>query len=109
MNTNELNELFKKYKLPCGRMISGSKTAPKGHTCVWNANIVIKSQGKIWYGDLDVSKEGDNLKRIADIIDEIIYVLRERDCRFGTENDKIDTLIQNAVWNTNMKIIEIET
>ena len=81
-------------------MVSGSKRARKGQQCVWNANIVIKSQGKVWFGDLNITKEGDTLKVIAADIGEPIYVLREMDCRFETQSDPVETLIAKAVWST---------
>ena len=93
-------ELFEKQKLYCGRMISGNKHAPFGQICIWNANAVIKSQGKIWYGDINLTKEGKKLKKISKEIGEPIYILREMDCRFDTERCLIDTLIKKAVWST---------
>lgn len=95
-----MNKIFEKHKLYCGRMIAGSKRGPAGHVCVWNANVVIKSRGKVWYGDLDITKEGDKLKKIAEEIGEPLYVLREKDCRFDTESDPVDVLITRAVWST---------
>ena len=71
--------------LRMGRMISGSKTAPKGHVCVFNANICTKSKGKIWFGDLDLTTDADDLKRFAAEEGEDIYILREMDARFENE------------------------
>ena len=68
-----------------GRMISGNKSGPKGHVCVWNANVCTKSKGKIWFGDLDLTKDGDELKALAAREGETIYVLREMDGRFMNE------------------------
>jgi hypothetical protein len=58
-------------------------------------------QGKVWFGDLNITKEGKKLAVIVKNIGEPLYILRERDCRFSTENDPIDDIIQRAVWNTN--------
>jgi len=96
-----IREELEKQKLYCGRMLSGSKQSPNGQTCIWNANIVTKSLGKVWYGDLNITTDGKKLKEIASIIGEPIYVLREMDCRFKTENDPTDTLMSRAVWSTN--------
>lgn len=101
----DIDELFKAKGLYCGRMISGNKTSPKGCKCVWNANVISPSRGKIWYGDLNITKEGKHLKSIAEKMDEILYVLRELDCRFDHENDPIPLLISKAVWNTSLDII----
>jgi hypothetical protein len=101
---DQIGEVFSKHRIHCGRMISSNKTSPKGHLCVWNANIVSKSSGKIWFGDLNITKEGNVLKEIAKEIGETLYILHEKDCRFDTENDPIDLLISRSVWNTEMDI-----
>lgn len=77
-----------------GRMISGSKTAPKGHVCVFNANVCIKSKGKIWFGDLDLTTDAAELERLAAEKGETIYILREKDARFMNE---VKPLYENAV------------
>ena len=69
-----------------GRMISGSKIAPKGHVCVFNANVCSKSRGKFWYGDLDLTADERDLRSLAEKLGEEIYVLREMDARFDTED-----------------------
>lgn len=89
------------HGLRCGRMISGLKRAPDGQLCVWNANIIVKSRGKVWFGDLNLTMEGDKLKEIAKEVGEPLYVLREADCRFETENDPSELLITRAVWSTD--------
>ena len=81
-------------------MISGSKIPPKGEICVWNANIISRSNGKIWFGDLNLTKDGKALKLIATELGEPLYVLREHDARFGTETKPIEELIEKAVWST---------
>ncbi len=96
--------LFEKHRMYCGRLISGSKKAPEGHQCVWNANIITESQGKVWWGDIDITKEASKLKAIAAEAGEPLYVLREMDCRFNTEKDPVAVLISKAVWSTNESI-----
>lgn len=68
-----------------GRMISGSKTSPKGHICVFNANVLTRSRGKFWFGDIDFTTDSEELKDLAAKEGESVYVLREMDCRFMTE------------------------
>ena len=97
----DIRLLFEEARLTCGRMIAGSKRAPEGQKCVWNANIVIASQGKVWYGDLNITKEGNILKLIATKLGEPLYVLREMDARFSTEKDTPAILISRAVWSTD--------
>ena len=70
-----------------GRMISSSKREPKGHICVFNANVLTKTRGKFWWGDLDLTTDEDELKALAVKEGENVYVLRERDARFTTESD----------------------
>lgn len=83
-----------------GRMISGNKKCPQGHICVFNANICTASKGKIWFGDLDLTKDKEALIEMAKEEGENIYVLREYDARFeNEETPKIDQAV--AVINTN--------
>lgn len=102
METNPVKvvQVFRNHGFHFGRMLSGSKISPPGQTCVWNANVVTRSMGKVWYGDLNLTKDGDKLKAIASEIGEPLYVLREMDCRFETEGDPVEVLIGKAVWST---------
>lgn len=73
----------------CGRMISGSKSLynrqhPK-NVVVFNANVCTRSRGKIWYGDLDVTRDERKLMELAAALDEDVYVLHEHDARFENE------------------------
>lgn len=95
---------MEEQKLFCGRMISAHKTSPEGCKCVWNANLISPTLGKVWYGDLNLTKEGEKLKSVAKACGETLYVLRESDCRFETEEDSIPLLISRAVWNTDQEI-----
>lgn len=100
----EIYELMEEQKLFAGRIIAGSKIALPGCKCVWNANLVSPTKGKVWFGDLNLTREGDKLKLVSIAAGETLYVLREMDCRFETENDSIKALIDRAVWNTNLAI-----
>lgn len=95
------DNLFKKYKLSMGRMISASKSSycqifPK-HEVIFNANIIIESQGKIWHGDLDLTLENEKLEKIAKSLGEPIYILREMDARFNNENLSFKEFKKKAV------------
>lgn len=85
-------EPFRFFSL--GRMISGNKTGPKGHVCVFNANICAKSKGKIWFGDLDLTADAEMLRKYAAEVGEDLYILREMDARFTHE---AAPLYENAV------------
>lgn len=83
-----------KFNLRIGRMISASKTSPKGHVCVFNANLCTKEGGKFWFGDIDLTDDAEQLKTLAAEKGEDVYVLREIDARFMNE---AKPLLQNAV------------
>lgn len=68
-----------------GRMVSGSKLSPPGEICVLNANVCTQGRGKIWYGDLNLTKDVEELKALAVREEEAVYVLREMDGRFDNE------------------------
>jgi hypothetical protein len=75
--------------LPIGRMMAPSKSRyfleHPDHVVVFNAVIFTRTGGKIWYGDLDVTVDGDALKVMAADVGEELYVLRERDGRQATD------------------------
>lgn len=73
------------FTLFSGRILSASKTAPKGEVCVFNANLCTKSKGKFWFGDLNLTRDVEQLKLAAQEQGEDVYVLREKDARFTTE------------------------
>lgn len=107
MNTNLVDKLFEK-NLYMGRMVSGSKSGYQSqypnNFVVFNANIIIPNEGKVWYGDLDLTKSGEILKEVANESNTTIYVLREMDARFENENLNTESLIKKAVWNTGEEI-----
>lgn len=84
-----------------GRMISDSKSGyrllhPNG-VPVFNANVVadfMSGPTKIWFGDLDLTLDGDKLQSLADRLETTVWVLREHDGRF--ENEK-QPLVEKAV------------
>ena len=83
-----------KFNLRMGRMINSSKASPKGHVCVFNANICTKKDGKFWFGDVDLTDDVEQLKALAAEKGEDIYILREMDARFKNE---AKPLLENAV------------
>jgi len=72
-----------------GRMISGSKAdyARKHpqNIVVFNANVLVDGK-KVWYGDLDVTKDEKKLQKCADTIGKNLYILPEMAARFDKEN-----------------------
>jgi len=92
--------IFSTNGLEMGRMIGASKSTycqeHQGDLIIFNANVLTKEDGKIWYGDLNVTHDFDNLKNIADQIGKDLYILMEGDARFGYENDPIEKLMAKA-------------
>jgi len=87
-------EIFDRHGLMMGRMISGSKSMYHerfpDHEVYFNANIVLESNGKVWYGDIDFTLDKSKLQEIADVLGEPLYVLCEMDARFENENKPIE-------------------
>lgn len=85
--------------LPIGRMISASKsryaTSYPTHVVVFNANLISSTHNKkFWHGDLDLTRDAEQLINLAKQMGEGFYVLREMDARFENEADpKIDRAV----------------
>lgn len=83
---------------PFGQMLSGSKVMYvrqfPDNVAIFNANVCT-SKGKIWFGDLDVTKDQEKLRTLAEALGEKVYVLREHDGRFDNENSP---KLEKAVW-----------
>jgi hypothetical protein len=95
------------FKLFAGRMISSSKTSPKGHVCVFNANLCTKSKGKFWFGDLDLTDDIEQLRIAASEQGENVYVLREMDARFRNEAEpKFENAIACIEPNGNFHFLK---
>lgn len=101
-------DFLKTEKLYNGRMISPSKSEYRernpNSVVYYNANILTINDGKVWYGDLDLTKDGDALKRISDLLGETLYILKESDYRFENEDAPILESIKKAVWDTTQEI-----
>ncbi len=92
-----------------GRLISQSKgsylNANPKNIVVFNANICIVDSApisdlraligwispkhtteKIWFGDIDVTRDVLKLQKLADELGTCVYVLREHDARFANED-----------------------
>lgn len=76
--------------LPHGRMLNGTKTQRPGHVRVFNANIfAVPAKGKprkIWFGDLDLTTDREQLLGLAKAEGETLKVLKEHDGRFTNED-----------------------
>jgi hypothetical protein len=84
-----------------GRMISGSKTAYRNkypeNEVYFNCNIFVLGEGKIWYGDLDLTKDEPILRKLAKSMNQSLYILMEYDGRFENENLEDFDIVSKAV------------
>lgn len=100
-----MKEKFIEENLPNGRIISFSKSAyveKFPHNEVYfNANIFVLGEGKIWYGDIDLTMDREKLEKIASQSGKDLFVLRELDGRFENENIKDSEIIKRAVSKIN--------
>jgi len=96
-----MEEFFVLEGLQISRMISGSKSgymnSNSGNEVYFNANVFVLGEGKIWYGDLDITKDREKLENVASNLGKDLYILRERDGRFGNENLSDPEIITRSV------------
>jgi hypothetical protein len=96
-----MKEFFKKNDLITGRMLSFSKSAYREkypeNEVYFNANIFVLGEGKVWFGDIDVTKDMDVLKAISSESGKDLFILREMDGRFENEILKDSEIISKAV------------
>lgn len=94
-----------------GRMIYGSKSgymkAYPDNFPIFNANIITESGGKVWYGDVDIKLDQDNLRKIAEQLPEPIYILSEHDARFENEDKPFEFYKSRAMVIVNGKEISL--
>jgi len=83
----------------CGRLLCISKSYYRdlytNREPIFNSNI-FTSQGKIWFGDIDLVLDKNSLQKLANDIQENIYILNEMDGRFGAEDRSLKSIIKDA-------------
>jgi len=98
---NVMDSPFIKRGLIPGRMISGSKSGYRrrypDNTVYFNANIFVLGEGKIWWGDLDLTLDTPLLEEISKEMSKKLYVLSEMDGRFENENADDAHILSRAV------------
>lgn len=86
--------------LPVGNML-GSKSVYRNlypnNKILFNCNI-ITSNGKVWWGDLDITNSLETLKSIVKQIEEPLYILQEFACRWEFEEAPIEVLKSRAAY-----------
>lgn len=116
MNNIKIDKIIKDLEIEgfnMARMISHSKSFYRKifpyNQVYFNANIFIhngKEFEKIWYGDLDITKDGYKLKEIAFNNNTIFYILLEMDGRF--ENETTQSVVFKSIWNTTKDLLIID-
>jgi hypothetical protein len=100
-----MEKIFSDEDLPIGRIISYSKSRYREefpeNEVYFNANIFALDEGKIWYGDLDLTKDKEILERMATRFGKDLFILRELDGRFENDNLKDSEIIRRAVSKIN--------
>ena len=84
-----------------GRMISGSKSTYRqkypNNEVYFNANIFVLGEGKVWYGDLDITVDRDLLEDISRLCGKKLYILQEMDGRFENTDITDEQIITRAI------------
>ena len=96
-----MEEIFFEKGLVPGRLISGSKSFYRSqfpdNEVYFNANIFVLGEGKIWYGDIDVTMDIQILKEIASSIGKDLFILSEMDGRFENEDIPDSKIISRSM------------
>lgn len=101
INTETIQALFSEEGMIKGRLLSYSKSEYRSrfpqNEVYFNANVFVLDLGKVWFGDIDITKDEAILNRISSSSGCSLYVLSEMDCcRFETENLKNSDIIKLA-------------
>lgn len=95
-----LGELFMEHIGMHGRLLSGSKSGylerNPNSIAYFNANIIDSRGQKVWFGDLDLVADYEDLAKIVAKHPFEFLVLRESDARFGKENRNLKDLKRSA-------------
>ena len=103
MNLQTLEKILDETLGPRGRMISSSKSGYRernpDNLTVFNSNLVLleagekfglgSKHGKVWFGDIDITKNHQSLKDLADRTNCEVVILAEMDGRFENESDPL--------------------
>jgi len=94
-------EVFERHGLRMGRMISGSKSGYMerypDNLVIFNANVITKNGGKVWYGDLSFPPDTEIMQSICNTLRTNLYVIKEMDARFENENAGIAYWKEKAI------------
>ncbi len=90
-----------------GRALSYSKSIYReqnpNNVVYFNSGLFSLSEGLIWAGDLDLTKDSILLKEASDKLNETLYVLKESDCFDLNDKTSSDIIIKKSLWNTSLE------
>lgn len=103
MNRENLRTILIETVGPMGKMISASKSGYReknpDNIVVFNSNLVLldagekfglgSKHGKEWFGDLDITKDRQALKDLANRSDCEVVIVSEMDGRFENEENPV--------------------
>lgn len=95
---------------PSARLISPSKSryhdAHPDHVVVFNANVCLQKDGKVWWGDLDLTLDESQLANLAEQTGQIVYLLYESDGRFKHEGAPLlDRAVHSVTPSGHTKVV----
>lgn len=86
MEKSEQRKLIDEHLGAPGRMLSHSKSTYMDNnpnsTVFFNGNVYGADGRKLWFGDVDLTKQRDALRQLAMKLGERLYVTRESPYRF---------------------------
>jgi hypothetical protein len=101
----QINQAFYDEGFIPGRMISWSKSDYRQkfpeNEVYFNANIFLLGEGKVWYGDVDVTRDSEILQKISTALGKSLYILRELDGRFEKEELSDSEILKLATKTIN--------
>lgn len=93
-------DVMRNHGFEVSRMIAYSRrvylSRRPNNQALFNANVVT-DQGKIWFGDLDLTDDSEKLQDAANELRTDLYILREEDYRFNTNNRPMKEVKKLAV------------
>ena len=97
MNNNEQYEITWDILGHQRAMISPSKSHYRiqfpDNEVIFNSNIATVSNGKIWWGDLDITKSTEKLLQLRKELNEDIFIFSELDMRFENETTPVKEIV----------------
>lgn len=97
----EILNVFSYFGMTSGRILSEHKSEYKKlystDHILFNANVFTLEEGKIWYGDINLTQEYNLLQSISEQLDRDIYILNELDGRYDNEFLPSSKIIEKAI------------